>query len=349
MQTQSDDQALVGSPRGRRLCAEVAEALIPELRATVRAAIGTSESSPEVAAVVRVLRSIDVADVNAISDRQLLGHLSKAIGFAWYWQYPVDTDVVYGLSSVRTALAPIATAITGAHAARWWDDPVALDAQRYVQRFDQKWFTRPVSGGSGGLARWLATTVAEENRARRDRPADPAANFSGKWWSTPAFSGALPTTRSSAWLGALNLELIEDALGWDRARIWPVEVIGDPRIFEITGPSDWAHLVEAYPLSVTASRRHDWYRTTSRSSEWLIPNWSAVAADYDAVHLTVNGYLTTPGVAIDVPGGATVLAGWNPDETYWLTGVHTTLADEPAEWFSDKVDRTWHPGHSAFA
>ncbi len=349
MGTQPDARSLVGSPRGRRLCAEVAEAHVPELRATVRAAIGTSEGSPELTAVIDVLGTIDAVDVDAVSDRQLIGHLSNAIGFAWYWQYPVDTDVIYGLESVRAALAPIAIAISQTHAASWWDDPVALDAQRYVQRFDQKWFTRPVPGGTKGLAHWLATTIAEENRARRDRPADPAANFSGKWWSTPAFSGALPTTRPSAWLGALNLELIEDALGWDRARIWPVQVIGNPRIFEINGPSDWARLVRTYPLSVTASRRHDWYRTTSRCSEWLIPDWSGVAADYDAVHLTVNGYLRTPGVAVEVPGGATVLAGWNPDETYWLSGTHTALVDEPTEWFSDKVDRTWHPGHTAFA
>ncbi|WP_284251344.1 hypothetical protein [Litorihabitans aurantiacus] len=40
------------------------------------------------------------------------------------------------------------------------------------------------------------------------------------------------------------------------------------------------------------------------------------------MHVTVVGYLTTAGLAIEIGDGvATVLAGWSPDATAWLTDV----------------------------
>ena len=54
----------------------------------------------------------------------------------------------------------------------------------------------------------------------------------------------------------------------------------------------------------------------------MVPDWPEVAQEYDAVHLTVSGYLTTAGRAVPVSDGvASVLAGWGPDETWWLTDV----------------------------
>jgi len=47
------------------------------------------------------------------------------------------------------------------------------------------------------------------------------------------------------------------------------------------------------------SRRHDWWRVTGSAGAWMIPDWVAVAADYDAVHLTVGGYLTTAEPCLD--------------------------------------------------
>jgi hypothetical protein len=36
------------------------------------------------------------------------------------------------------------------------------------------------------------------------------------------------------------------------------------------------------------------------------------------VHVTVGGWVTTAHRLLALPGGATLLAGWNPDETVWL-------------------------------
>ena len=106
------------------------------------------------------------------------------------------------------------------------------------------------------------------------------------------------------------------------AAVQKVHVPHDARAYEIDSPEAWADLCRRYPWEVTASRRHDWYRTTGRSGRWVIPDWSRAAQDIDAIHLTVIGYLTTAGRAVPVDDERmTVLAGWDPDQTYWLTDV----------------------------
>jgi hypothetical protein len=60
-----------------------------------------------------------------------------------------------------------------------------------------------------------------------------------------------------------------------------------------------------------------------------------VAADWDAVHVSVAGYLTTAGIAIPAGGGAcTMLAGWDPDATWWLNDV-LSLTSPPEDWRDD--------------
>jgi hypothetical protein len=147
--------------------------------------------------------------------------------------------------------------------------------------------------------------------------------------------------------GPAGLRLIEDSLGWDRATVHPVAVPDGSRILELDGPEAWSELCRRYPLDVTASRRHDWYRTTGRGQGvWVQPNWAAVARDADAVHLTVAGYLTTAGRAVPVRDGvASVLAGWDPDATFWLTGLPTPAgegdAPEAQEWELDRERDRW--------
>lgn len=111
-------------------------------------------------------------------------------------------------------------------------------------------------------------------------------------------------------------------MGWDQATVRQIHVPPDARVCEIDSPESWADLCRRFPLDVTASRRHDWYRTTARNGRWVIPDWAQVARNFDAVHLTVAGYLSTAGLPVPVEHDLmTVLAGWNPDQTFWLTDV----------------------------
>jgi hypothetical protein len=97
----------------------------------------------------------------------------------------------------------------------------------------------------------------------------------------------------------------------------------------------WAELVSTYPLAMAAARRHDWYRTTGQIHDWFIPDWSAVAVHYDAVHLTMWGYLTTSGLALPVDGGATLLAAWDPGATYWLHPETISHTGQSTQWRFD--------------
>ncbi len=66
----------------------------------------------------------------------------------------------------------------------------------------------------------------------------------------------------------------------------------------------------------------------------------AVAAEVDAVPLTVAGYLAAAGTAIAVDEDtASVIAGWDPDATFWLT-VRPEPKEEPEAWAWDD-DRVW--------
>ncbi|XAS68197.1 hypothetical protein V3C33_02370 [Micrococcaceae bacterium Sec5.7] len=278
-------------------------------------------------------RSDSMAAAASAGDHELLAGLAEAVDAARYWQEPDETDALLVLPSVHAALRPVADELCKTVAASWWSSLMAPDRQCYVQWTDEQKLKPPgLTGAAGNLGRWRDATLADERQAA-ERPRDPAAPWSGQWWSTPALSDLVTTTRSLGGLGAAKLMFVEDSLGWKRARVWPLKPAAGSRIYEITGPTAWTDLVANYPMNVSLSKRHDWWRTTGIDRTWLMPDWSAVASDYDAVHLTTVGYLSTAGRALSVGNSGTVLAGWNPDETYWLADVLSQAAPS-SEWQS---------------
>jgi hypothetical protein len=107
-------------------------------------------------------------------------------------------------------------------------------------------------------------------------------------------------------------------------------------------PSRCARRCCRWPRRWRPHRRHNGGQRRSRpaaSSTWSgarrtlsrLPDFAAVAADYDAVHVSVVAYLVTAGRAAPVDDAGTVLAGWDPDLTYWLTDT-LTLAGPATDW-----------------
>jgi hypothetical protein len=109
-------------------------------------------------------------------------------------------------------------------------------------------------------------------------------------------------------------------MGWTTAWCQPLSPRRGARVYEITGRRDWADLTARYPLEVTRSRRHDWWRVTGRAATWLIPDYAAVAADYDAIHLTVLA--TSPPPAWTCPPAAHAPC-WRAGARTLPTGSHT--------------------------
>lgn len=335
--------ALLAGPRGRSLCVNLLDdRLSPggRVRRAWPRALHFIRTGDSARGASRLTKCARIADVSGTSFNRgaLLAGLRAAVDFASYWHEPDAEDQGFAAEAVREALRPVAEAVVaaaGARDVRWWTAPVDRDRQRVAQFVDQHPQAEPLlTGAAESVGAWRADTLDDE-RSARDRPEVPAASQSGRWRSSPAPSLLPVTTRALPALGAARLALVEDGLGWQSARCWPVAPKEGARIYEICGPDHWAELVGRYPLDVSKSRRHDWGRATGWAGRWLIPDYPAVAADWDAVHVSVAGYLTTAGITIPACDGAcTMLAGWDPDATWWLTDV-LALTGPPEDWRAD--------------
>ncbi|HWU45235.1 MAG TPA: hypothetical protein VN133_00580 [Humibacter sp.] len=348
-----DPEALLAGPRGRRVCLEFAlsgasggavDALelyqavfYASLRLERPPVIRLTADGPDfdqrgvpshsVEDVARLLAAVPLAEP---VEREMLLCLAEVTRSARYWQEPDGKDILAASPVLREPVSRVAAHLAESVGASWWS--AAWDrSQQWVVRFLDPDRTKTESSAAANafseagteevLQRWQVSQTDQEKVALRDRPSDPTASYSGTWWSTPDF-GLTATTRSLGTLGPAGLWLVEDGLRWQSATATRVQVPPEARVYEIDGPRALAELCRRHPLDVTASRRHDWYRTTGRVGRWVIPDWSRIARDVDAVHLTVAGYLSTAGRAVPVDDDvATVLAGWGPDRTYWLTDV----------------------------
>jgi hypothetical protein len=246
-------------------------------------------------------------------------------------------------------LGPLAEAVASAPAASWWWEPAELGHQRWVGCDHHATLTR---GGDVARAREAAEedAAAEEQamardrvlEARRGRRGRAEVAVSGTWWSGP-LGGTVWTSRGNIGdLPAVGLGCAEDPLGEEEFEIWAVGIDPAARVYEVHEPGDWGRLAAAHPRDVTASRWHDWSRWTGREGRWILPDWRSVAARWDGVHVSVAGYLSTAGTAVDTGGGAaTLLAGWDADQTLWLRDVFT----------GTRQLTTWHgtPGPDALS
>lgn len=358
-----DARTLLSGPRGRRLCLAAAtpERLLqaPEVaelwsvlfyaahhRESARGQGGTMFGwnipdplpEPSVEDVAAALDAIPLASLGAVD---LLDALGASVDNARYWQEPDGTDELLQEPRLVGALERIAEYILALPLVEWWSEPLA--AEQWAVAFRDPCVARPdPSTASHTLESWSAAMVTDELVAQRDLPADATANYSGTWWSKPP-SELASTTRFLPEAGPVGLWLVEDRFDQEPADIRPLFSENAPRVFEITGAASWAELCRRYPFDVTAGRRHDWYRATGRIGQWVIPNWALVARDFDAVHLSVAAYLAAAGVAIPVNDDvASVIAGWNPDETYWLADVSWGSFSETS-WMRDDRTQRWHP------
>ncbi len=254
----------------------------------------------------------------------LVEALSASVDSAMYWQEPDGDDLLCAVPEVCAALARIAEHLVDSPVVQAWAAP--LDPADQWQIAWQDCETTPRTD----LGRWREKVLAEELKARRERPTSPRANWSGEWWSHPPH-GLSTSTRAFGDAGPYGLWLVEDALGWEAATAWRLEIDPSARIYEIDCAGAWAALCLEFPLVVTASRRHDWYRTTGRAGPWVIPDWSLVADHYDGVHLTIAGYLAAATTAIEAGDAASVIAGWGPDATWWFNDTARPVG-EPVGW-----------------
>ncbi|AWB88808.1 hypothetical protein [Homoserinimonas hongtaonis] len=321
-------------PRGRRAIASLLASAEPALWTLQWHAAQAPRDSGMTEEFAQSIVEFADANPNDFNDEAVRECLFDATSSAMYWQPPDEVDLLLASPAIVAALTPVARRVAASPASAWWRSPVDLDNQHYVQWTGDPTIDPPLlSGAADRVAAWKAKSLASERNAAA-MSAELSSRWTGAWWSTPAHANLVTTTCGLPELGAANLAFIEDTLGWTTATVWPLRPGSGCRVYEITGPDAWTALVGRYPLDVTRSRRPDWFHTTGHDGPWWIPDWSAVAGDFDAVHLTVSGYLSTAGRALPAGGAHTVFAGWGPDETWWLGDV-LELAGDPVDWRRD--------------
>ncbi|MBW4041711.1 MAG: hypothetical protein HIU86_06220 [Acidobacteria bacterium] len=329
-------ETLLEGPRGRFLCLTLAHELAGDVWPAVLHSAAQPFDVTRRAALVDALRGVDVGSLADRTDARLFADAMDAtVTAAMGWQPPSEEDRLTADPDVLAALRPIAEAVADMPAAQWWASPLDPDHLVLTDRFDDRTPPRParLTGLESALDRWRRIALEDEERARIDRPDDPGANWSGTWWSTPSGVALPVTTRRLERCGSVALLWEEDSLGQRDAILQPVRPNGAVRVFEIHGPGAWTALAAGYPFDVSRARRQDWFRVTGRDGAWIIPDWQAVARDWDAVHVSVLGYLRTATRALAVDDTrATMLAGWDPDSTWWLTAVLGTGGMEAERW-----------------
>lgn len=323
-------------PRGRRAIASLLTSAEPALWTLQWHAAQAPRESGMTEEFAQSIAEFADTNPDVTGEDATVEALFEATSSAMYWQPPDEVDLLLADPAIVAALEPIALRVAASPATRWWNSPVGLDNQRYVQWTGEPTIAPPILiGAADRVAEWKANLLATE-RSAATMSAELSSRSTGAWWSTPTHANLVTTTRGLPELGAAKLALIEDTLGWTAATVWPLRPRSGCRVYEINRSDAWTSLVERYPLDVTRSRGPDWFHTTSHDGPWLLPDWSAVAGDFDAVHLTVSGYLSTAGRALPAGGAHTVLAGWGPDETWWLGDV-LELAGDPVDWRLDTL------------
>ena len=122
---------------------------------------------------------------------------------------------------------------------------------------------------------------------------------------------------------------------------WWLPVRPEAHVFEIHRPADWARLVTAHPRAAAphpgwelpgvnqhvtdiaplllASAEHRAARASVRRH--VVPDWQSVANQYDGVHLSWAGFITSEGYIVDLDsddGAVTMLRYWFSERARWL-------------------------------
>jgi hypothetical protein len=227
----------------------------------------------------------------------------------------------------------------------WWGDDATGNAARAYR--------------NASVRRPIAEAIADRFGEDLHRPMDLDTQL---WWSCPhpmmpaqptfdpmgrpygngefTFAGVWTATTPPPGLGGSLFDAWD--FPCDEPFRWRMPARPDARVWTIHRPDDWARLVQAYPARV--SNPHAGWELpgpnqhTREMAELLatpgqhaartqigghvLPNWAGIRFDWDGVHLSWAGFLTTEGFVADLADGAvTMLRYWGSERTLWLNDV----------------------------
>ena len=98
----------------------------------------------------------------------------------------------------------------------------------------------------------------------------------------------------------------------------------DARVYEVTGPAAWAALARAYPF--IARQGHHTIEGPDGTGHYpdvevLVPDWPAVARDWDGIRISLGSLLLSTEVPIDDAVGRSAFWDSESEGTYWFRWV----------------------------
>jgi hypothetical protein len=217
--------------------------------------------------------------------------------------------------------AHLATSILEEPATAWWFSPPNRDHQVCV----------PPDGNPPDPTRMITSDKPPSDHERYAQKALGAIHT-----STLVQGTLLPTT--SSMFEALDYGTCDIVVKYPAPPFatWHLKVDASARVFEIDGPLAWHDLCTRYPADAGHRIRPRVELATGPSTpdfvgdrRRLVPDWSAVAADWDGVHLTFGGLLTAEQVPVESAAGWTYHWGWHAEQTMWLRWVFTAIERMP--------------------
>ena len=288
-------------------------------------------ASPAGCAFLIVLQESGVSAYDAIRLEISLQAAYVAIDELSIWRPDFQEVMKYSLLNGRK-LRNLARAILERPDAGWWFTPMDKKAQTWAARkHDAPTLPKFKPPSAAPMTYWEQRTNKSE---------------SGLYTCT-SFEG------NSSFLTAMD---ISDVHGPNDLTMefefpikqWRLSVSDAARVYEINGPADWHQLCVEYPAKsardasdpeesdnegwalyplATLPRDSDGQDFATDVENWLTPNWSAVAEDWDGVHLTLGGLLTAEKVRVVSDAGWSMLRFWDMEQTMWL------------RWAFDDVER----------
>lgn len=204
---------------------------------------------------------------------------------------PDYESVAPGVTALAEEKSSQARALIKHSGTAWWFDPVDPDRRTWLSihgTLDKFIYGRPPN--ADGWCRPRNPSSRWERYAQK-----PLGN---QHTSTPY--GPRLTSQLIAYDERVGDYRCEFPLAW-----WEMRFPQDVRAFEIHGPSDWHELCVRYPARGIEDDR-------------LVPNWGALSEEWDGIHLSLDGFLTTEKGRYESPAGWTMLESWHAVQTYWL-------------------------------
>jgi hypothetical protein len=240
---------------------------------------------------LQVLELISERQAVTLSGEDLNGLLDQLHFHLSRFQGDYD-ECVASLKSQAARLAPLGEWLAQ-RMSQWWDD---------VDRNQQVWVGRTTGAPEKGELQVDLSSFGSETPKPKQA-----------FWTCTEIPGLV-----SPWLQS------PEKMDRGPETIWRIKASPEARVAEIHSPDAWARLVRTYTRAGTGNAYTAvWPRP--ESSRRLDPDWSKVSRDFDAVHLSIGGWLTAQDVALDLDGVRTELRAWDMESTVWFRWVFSSV------------------------